>query len=320
MTADVQCYTSNLEIFEPAQDYLIKERGFYDLDFLIEDFSVGCSSREDDFFNGYITLPVWSDEGLETITSRTFNGKNPPHKHRNGRIEFFYNHEIIFEENEIVIVESPLCALSLEYIGIPAVASLGTGKLPDFYNDFDQDHVLTIIPDADLNNAGVQGANRIAKKLYPLVREIRIAELPLPRGIHKLDINDLFKRDQSDNKTTFSRQLNSIIKNAKVYVPKIEPERVRHERTRDLTEWKDRFNIVDVVSDFVELERAGSTFQGLCPFHNDRATPSFTVYPETNSFYCFSGLCDKAGDVIDFIRFIRNCEFKEAKEYLELYY
>ena len=48
---------------------------------------------------------------------------------------------------------------------------------------------------------------------------------------------------------------------------------------------------------------------GLCPFHNEK-TPSFTVYPDTNSFYCFG--CGAGGDVISFIRRIDNLDYVEA--------
>lgn len=47
-----------------------------------------------------------------------------------------------------------------------------------------------------------------------------------------------------------------------------------------------RSDITDVVSSYVQLKRRGRTQVGLCPFHNEK-TPSFVVYPETQSFYCF---------------------------------
>ena len=57
--------------------------------------------------------------------------------------------------------------------------------------------------------------------------------------------------------------------------------------------------IEEVVGQYVNLKRSGSNLFGLCPFHGEK-TPSFTVYPENNSFYCFG--CGAGGDVITFIK------------------
>ena len=57
-----------------------------------------------------------------------------------------------------------------------------------------------------------------------------------------------------------------------------------------------RSDITEVVSSYVQLRHRGRTHTGLCPFHSEK-TPSFVVYPETQSFYCFG--CGASGDVID---------------------
>lgn len=67
--------------------------------------------------------------------------------------------------------------------------------------------------------------------------------------------------------------------------------------------------IEEVISSYVVLKRTGSTLKGLCPFHNER-TPSFTVYPNTNSFYCYG--CQAGGDVVSFIRTAENLDYVEA--------
>lgn len=59
----------------------------------------------------------------------------------------------------------------------------------------------------------------------------------------------------------------------------------------------------------MNLKRRGKTLTGLCPFHNEK-TPSFTVYPDTRSFYCFG--CGAGGDVITFVRRIDNLDYVEA--------
>ena len=66
-----------------------------------------------------------------------------------------------------------------------------------------------------------------------------------------------------------------------------------------LQELKDRNNILDVVSGYVNLKRSGRTMSGLCPFHGEK-TPSFHVNAEQGYFHCFG--CGAGGDVITFSR------------------
>ena len=78
---------------------------------------------------------------------------------------------------------------------------------------------------------------------------------------------------------------------------------------RFIQELQERVDIEEVISSHMTLRRRGKTLVGLCPFHNEK-TPSFTVYPDTNSFYCFG--CGAGGDVISFIRRIDNLDYVEA--------
>lgn len=74
-----------------------------------------------------------------------------------------------------------------------------------------------------------------------------------------------------------------------------------------------RNDITDVVQQYVQLRRRGRTCTGLCPFHTEK-TPSFVVYPETQSFYCFG--CGAGGDVITFVKKISNLGYVEAVKQL----
>ena len=80
-----------------------------------------------------------------------------------------------------------------------------------------------------------------------------------------------------------------------------------------LTELKMRCDIEQTISMYVPLKRRGKNLVGLCPFHNEK-TPSFTVYPDSQSFYCFG--CGAGGEVIGFIRRAENLDFYEAVRYL----
>ncbi len=76
-----------------------------------------------------------------------------------------------------------------------------------------------------------------------------------------------------------------------------------------LQELKMKTDIEDVISTYVTLKRRGATLVGLCPFHNEE-TPSFTVYPATQSFYCFG--CGAGGDAITFLKKIENLDYLDA--------
>ena len=78
-------------------------------------------------------------------------------------------------------------------------------------------------------------------------------------------------------------------------------------------EIKYRNDIESVISQYVTLKRRGKNLVGLCPFHNEK-TPSFTVYPDNGSFYCFG--CGTGGDVITFVSMIENLDYMEAVKLL----
>lgn len=79
---------------------------------------------------------------------------------------------------------------------------------------------------------------------------------------------------------------------------------------RDLVELvKERVDIVDLVSEYVNLRRSGRGYKALCPFHQER-TPSFYVSPDLRSFHCFG--CGKHGDVITFLQEMEGLTFREA--------
>ena len=80
-----------------------------------------------------------------------------------------------------------------------------------------------------------------------------------------------------------------------------------------INEIKSEISIVDIVSEYVTLKKRGKNYVGFCPFHSEH-TPSFTVYPDSQSFYCFG--CGIGGDVIKFISLIKNIDFIDSVKHL----
>jgi len=77
-----------------------------------------------------------------------------------------------------------------------------------------------------------------------------------------------------------------------------------------IDEIKERLDIVQVVSAYVPLKKAGRNYKGLCPFHSEK-TPSFVVFPDSQNWHCF-GACGTGGDVFTFIQKRENLDFTEA--------
>jgi len=79
-------------------------------------------------------------------------------------------------------------------------------------------------------------------------------------------------------------------------------------------EVKQRLDIVEVLSAYVPLKKAGRNYKGLCPFHNEK-TPSFVVFPDSQRWHCF-GACGTGGDVVSFVMRRENLPFAEALKIL----
>ena len=78
-------------------------------------------------------------------------------------------------------------------------------------------------------------------------------------------------------------------------------------------EVKSKLTIVEVISQYLRLEKSGNQYKARCPFHNER-TPSFYVSPSRNSYHCFG--CNESGDIFSFVEKVEHVEFRDALKIL----
>lgn len=84
-------------------------------------------------------------------------------------------------------------------------------------------------------------------------------------------------------------------------------------KDEDIDALRERVDIVEVISDYVQLKKAGRYFKGLCPFHDEK-TPSFMVDPSKQLYHCFG--CGEGGNVFTFLKKKEGLDFREAAERL----
>jgi len=97
----------------------------------------------------------------------------------------------------------------------------------------------------------------------------------------------------------------------------------KEENNPKITTSKNSNDIVDLIKSKIRIEslvsdygvKIGRNNKGLCPFHKEK-NPSFTIYPDTNSFHCFGSGCEKHGDIFNFVMEKENCDFKTALKIL----
>ncbi len=80
-------------------------------------------------------------------------------------------------------------------------------------------------------------------------------------------------------------------------------------------EIKERVDVLDIVGQTVQLRRSGSSYTGFCPFHDNKNTPAFVLWPDTGYWKCF-GACNENGDIFSFLMKKEGWDFKETLQYL----
>jgi DNA primase len=227
------------------------------------------------------------------------------------RAELYGWEDVRYRPEELVICEGEFDRLVLKAQGFRAATSTGGAQTfrPEWANE------LTTIPHVlicfDRDDAGRLGAEHVGG-LLPNAKVVTLPEEVGEGG----DVTDFFVRlgRTDDDFRGLMAQAVQVTPRPAEEPRDREPRQTESPLRQRIERLKEIVPLAEVAGRYVELHGSGSTLTGLCPFHKDQV-PSFTVYPETGTFYCFG--CGVRGDVIDFLRAIERLRFHEALDALE---
>jgi DNA primase len=282
----------------------LQQRGIFDM--VIDRFLLGWNDLR-------ITIPITNREGHVAFFKLA---KDPDDRTDapkmlttpGSKVELYGWEHLNEKPQELIICEGEFDRLALESRGFAAVTSTGgAGTFRKEWADALKD-IPKIYVCFDNDEAGRKGAERIAQ-MIPQARIIRLPDEVGDSG----DVTDFFVR-LVKSPADFLLIMETAQPLPKVI--EVEPEAsVRpHKRSSKHSEplrIKSLVRIEDIIQQYVPLRRRWLTFLGHCPFHEDR-NPSFVVYPQSQSFYCFG--CHEHGDVLTFLMRIEHLTFPEALE------
>lgn len=268
-----------------------------------------------------ITIPIFGSERGEVLAFRYAKSPEdtsagPKMRSELGGEPTLYGWETVAKKPQrVVICEGEFDRLVLEANGFPAVTSTAGAQtfLPEWVPFFKDVREIYICFDRDpVGEAG-------AKKVQALLPNARIVSLPAGVG-PKGDVTDFFVR-LGKEKVDFEVLLAAASSGAAdPSRPAERPPAIREFRPAETAlrnrakRLKAAVRLHDVVEKYATLRAQGTLLVARCPFHDDR-NPSFTVYPQSDTYYCFG--CETHGDVVKFLMDMESMSYKEALATLE---
>lgn len=213
---------------------------------------------------------------------------------------------------EIYVTEGIMDALTVESMGYPAIATMGTaGITPSHRNLFDGvNKKFVFVFDNDENGSGDKAVLKSASVLKSFGIE-SISKIVLPRksedgnSLKKVDINQLLMRAGNADalKAWFNDRERQIVH--------VEPYQKKIGNGNNYND-ADKIEVYKVVSRYVSLKQVSPVlYRGMCPLHDDN-DPSLHIYTETNTFKCFG--CGKWGDAAQFLQYLQGLSYSDALE------
>jgi DNA primase len=264
-----------------------------------------------------ITIPVFNRKGIcaffRLAKDPDDQSRSPKMLSSRGSHVDLYGWEVLrLRPKRVIICEGEFDRLVLEANGFDAVTS--TGGAGTFKEEWAEvfTEIFEVYICFDRDEAGRKGALRVAQ----MIAHAKIVELPPDVGDGG-DGTDFFVR-LGRSSGDFERLLSEARPGPPVPLAALGPAGTYDDAHSTQREHIERIKravpIAQVVGAYVELRGSGITLVGLCPFHEDH-TPSFTIYPETETFHCYG--CGAHGDALTFLQKVEHLSFRQALDVLE---
>jgi len=251
-----------------------------------------------DLFNKRVTIPSIFKDDTSFMTSRTIFDNPITHLHQQGTNNTLFNLQSLVGGKTIVIVESPLDAITLHQNGINAIATYGVnGHIDNYLTNFQGKMVFIAydydVPKKGIYSPGLMGAYRLGGKFFDYGYDPYIIKFPTNYG--KMDANLFFK--------VYKKQdFIDLMDSAELYSSS---EYNKKRSTYSMNNKENSYGTVpiEIVAKryFSELKPTRRGFKCVCPFHLDDS-PSLHIFTDKNDFYCFGVGCGMAGDAIELCR------------------
>lgn len=258
-----------------------------------------------DYFDGYITFPIFEDNEVVNITGRALGNLDPKHKTIKGFSKTYLYNTNALKSNAVIIVESPIDVITLEQHGFVAVGLLGTNLKATLVPLFGNKKVYLIL---DNDNSGIMAMNKIAEKLSGIAKEIYIIELP--SNGEKVDINSYF------SKVKYARdRLRLLIKTAKPFSKIDKVSKIIYEPYIEIN-----VPIVEVGKKLFADRRQKEDRNSLwvqCPHHSNgqEKTNSLWIGGNKNIFTCFG--CQVSGGPVKLVSWHLGISYQEAADWIK---
>ena len=270
-------------------------------------------------WNGWrITIPIYNQQG-EVVFFRL--AKDPDDARPAAKmlsspgssVELYGWDEVLKRPEGIIICEGEFDRLLLQAQGFAAVTSTGGAATfrPQWAEKIRQIENVYLCFDND--QAGRNGSQVVAL----MIPQAKVVQWP-PEVGEGGDVTDFFVRLKRSREDFLKVRADAkpIASSPAIKLPSREPQ-VQSADSRSIKRAqriKTEVPIEKVIGEYIQLRPSGKNLVGRCPFHEDR-TPSFTVYLQSNTYYCFG--CKAHGDVIAFVRAMEGLSFTQALEVLD---